>query len=190
MRKVSKKKATTDNMEIKKIEDIVLQKYEALHFSDYYDVVKDDQVMKFIAGKGLTVDQAKQKFGEILAVNSRETALGYFRIIDAITGEILGECKLVPYKYDSSLLEIGYLIKERYWGQGLGTKLCKELLQLATENYPLNNIIGLINPENIASRKLLEKYGFRSYFIGIEDGLYTEKLILEKNNRDSVIDLT
>ena len=40
------------------------------------------------------------------------------------------------------------------------------------------NIIGNIDPENIASKRLLEKSGFRSYKTDTIDGMLTESLIL------------
>jgi hypothetical protein len=41
-------------------------------------------------------------------------------------------------------------------------------------------VIGIIDPDNAASRQLLTKFGFQSYFVGIEDEVATEKLILKR----------
>jgi len=54
------------------------------------------------------------------------------------------------------------------------------LLALANRVAPSLNAVGIIDPENTASKKLLERFGFRSYFIGIEDGVSTEKLIYDR----------
>ncbi|MNL68026.1 hypothetical protein D3C87_1926870 [compost metagenome] len=58
--------------------------------------------------------------------------------------------------------------------------ICTKLLSLAEELFSTVDIIGIIDPDNAASKRLLEKFGFKSYFIGIEDDLPTEKLILKK----------
>lgn len=78
------------------------------------------------------------------------------------------------------MLEIGYLLKDAFWRKGFGTKICEKLLERAKEIAPNDNIIGVIDPDNIASRRLLEKFGFKSYFVGEEDGIPTEKLVLRK----------
>ncbi len=67
----------------------------------------------------------------------------------------------------------------------MGTTICTQLIKIAKEVAPSKDIIGIIDPDNQASRKLLEKQGFIRYFIGSEDGLRTEKLIL-KNIFDGV----
>ena len=86
------------------------------------------------------------------------------------------------YKPDETQLEIGYMLKEEFWGKGYGTMICSELLSLADTVLAKKDIIGIIDPENAASKKLLEKFGFQSYFVGIEDDLPTEKLILRRGN--------
>ncbi|MNY67982.1 hypothetical protein D3C86_2056730 [compost metagenome] len=64
---------------------------------------------------------------------------------------------------------------------GYGSLICAKLIALADKMFPETDIIGVIDPENTASKKLLEKFGFTSYFIGMEDELSMEKLILKRN---------
>jgi len=40
--------------------------------------------------------------------------------------------------------------------------------------------MAVIDPDNVASRKLLEKFNFESYWKGIENDLPTEKLLLKE----------
>ncbi|MBD1422122.1 GNAT family N-acetyltransferase [Sphingobacterium chuzhouense] len=152
-------------------------KWEDLH--DYRSLVADDHVMKYITGKGMSEEQAREKFMSIMQINEEDDLLGYFKVIDYHAG-LIGDCKLVRYKYDRSILEMGYLLKHAFWRKGFGTKICEKLLERATEIAPNDNIIGVIDPDNIASRRLLEKFGFKSYFVGEEDGIPTEKLVLCK----------
>jgi ribosomal-protein-alanine N-acetyltransferase len=73
-------------------------------------------------------------------------------------------------------LEIGYLLKKEFWQKGIGTLICTELIKVTKEKFSDFKIIAIIDPENIASRKLLEKFGFESYWKGIENDIPTEKL--------------
>lgn len=156
-----------------------LIKYLPEDFMDYCNLVGNDDVMRYITGKGMAVSEAKEKFTSILEINDEENMLGYFKVVDDALGWV-GECKLVRYKYDRSLLEIGYLLKQEFWKQGLGTQICEILLQRAIAVAPHHPVIGVIDPENTASKRLLEKFGFESYFSGIEDGVPIEKLILRR----------
>jgi Acetyltransferases, including N-acetylases of ribosomal proteins len=155
-------------------------KYEAQDFDSYYSIVKQDEVMRYISGKGLTIGQAQAKFLSILQQGLAEESLGYFKVSKE-DGVLIGDCKLVQYKLDPSILEIGYILKPEYWGKGYGAMIGREMLALADEVAPSKDIIGLIDPDNKASKKLLEKFGFITCFLGIEDDLPTEKLVLKKS---------
>ncbi|WP_158963742.1 GNAT family N-acetyltransferase [Myroides fluvii] len=161
------------------MESIQLVQYTADDFAVFYSLVQQDSVMRYVSGQGLTEEEARKKFNSILEINAQNPALGTFKIYDA-TGTYLGDGKMEWNKRDSSLLEIGYILEEKHWGKGYGTQICTALLALAEQTHPTTSIIGLIYPENIASKKLLEKFGFKSYFVGVEDNMPTEKLILEK----------
>lgn len=167
------------------MESLILTKYIHSDFTTYYALVKEDNVMRYVSGSGLSEEEAMNKFHSIIAINTKDTAIGYFKIFNIAT-EFIGDGKLEWSKEDNSILEIGYILKESFWGQGYGTQICKQLLALADTLYPNVDVIGIIDPDNIASKKLLEKYGFKTYFVGVEDDLPTEKLILKKNKTTAI----
>lgn len=162
------------------VESISLTKYIPSDFSTYYPLVKEDNVMQYITGKGLTAEEARKKFDSMIKINTRDAEIGYFKVYNN-AGEFIGDAKIEWDIQDSSQLEIGYILKEIYWGKGYGTMICAKLLSLAEELFSTVDIIGIIDPDNAASKRLLEKFGFKSYFIGVEDNLPTEKLILKKS---------
>lgn len=138
--------------------------------------------MRYITGdgRGLTGERAEIKFRSILAVNRDHPLLGYFQVTDISTGQVVGECKLVYLNENKDVFEIGYLIKPQFWRQGIGTKICTHLLALALDLNAKMDVVGVIDPDNSASRKLLIKLGFQSYYLGNEDNKPTEKLILRR----------
>ena len=156
---------------------IAFEKYGPDDFGAYYGLVKSDRVMRYITGKGLSEVAARATFERFLKTNQLDAHLGYFKVIDLRTGSHIGECKLVNYRKDESVFEIGYLLKEQLWRQGFGTLICEAMLALASAIDPHKHVIGIIDPANTASRRLLEKFGFVSFFTGVEDGVPTEKLL-------------
>lgn len=127
-------------------------KYQEKDFDNYYSIVQQDEVMQYISGKGLTVEQARAKFSSILEQGAADDPLGYFKVYNE-EAVLIGDCKLVRYKHDSALLEIGYILKPEYWSKGLGTIICQKMLALADEVAPGTDIIGLIDPEKIKPPK-------------------------------------
>ena len=60
-------------------------------------------------------------------------------------------------------IEIGYILKRSAWGKGYATEACRRLLRFAFEESPLEEIVATIDPENAASRHVLEKSGLRQF---------------------------
>lgn len=158
--------------------DLKFEKYLPSEFDDYFKIVSDDEVMKYITGKGLSVSQAKTKFDSLMELNQKEEKLGYFKV--SLDSNHIGSSKVERYRKDESLFEIGYILNKEFWGKGLATKIAQEMIRRAHQVDDSKDIIGIIDPENTGSRKILEKLGFQTYFKGIEDNMETEKLILRK----------
>lgn len=156
--------------------EIRLEKYQSTDFEEYFSLVSDDEIMKYITGKGLNKDEAGKKFLSILKQSSNDVDLGYFKVYKVDKNTLLGDCKIVYNTYLDKSLEIGYLLKKEFWQKGIGTLICTELIKVTKEKFSDFKIIAIIDPENIASRKLLEKFGFESYWKGIENDIPTEKL--------------
>ena len=55
--------------------------------------------------------------------------------------------------------EVGYLLDAPYWGKGYATEAARASLYYAFEQCALNYIIALVHPDNIASRRVIEKCG-------------------------------
>lgn len=159
---------------------LTFSKYTHTDFYTYYSLVKKDEVMRYISGKGLTEIEAKTKFESMLQINEEESDIGYYKVFNADL-DWIGDAKLEWYPKDKYVLEVGYILSKEYWGMGYATEICARLLALAQTMAPTTDVIGIIDPDNAASRRVLEKFGFKTYFIGTEDDLPTEKLRLSRS---------
>ena len=92
---------------------------------------------------------------------------------DNVTDKILGGVRLEP---DGEEWELGYWLGEEYWGQGIMTWACKNALQIA-KNEGIKKVYAFPRQENGASRKVLEKNGFRhvrdeQQYYPVDDKMY------------------
>lgn len=55
--------------------------------------------------------------------------------------------------------EVAYLLSRRVWGRGCATEAAAAAVQYGFETAGLPAIIGLVNPENVGSIRVLEKCG-------------------------------
>ena len=59
--------------------------------------------------------------------------------------------------------ELGYWISEEYWGKGYGTEVSKRLIKRAFNDLEVKRIYATYKNENVASKRVLEKLGFKYY---------------------------
>lgn len=59
--------------------------------------------------------------------------------------------------------DIGYRFLPEYWGKGIATEASLPIIKYGFERLELNRIIGIADPENFASCKVLEKIGMKFY---------------------------
>jgi len=100
---------------------------------------------------------------------------------------IIGHYKIKPEHYRS---EIGYMILPEYHNKGIVTEAIKEVVNYGFNQMQLHSIEAVIDPENIASEKVLLKNGFvkEAHFIENEyyDGKFFDSVIyslLKRNHK-------
>ncbi|MCL6461704.1 MAG: GNAT family N-acetyltransferase [Flavobacterium micromati] len=70
---------------------------------------------------------------------------------------IIGHYRMKPEHHRS---EIGYMILPEFNGKGIVTEAIKAVIKYGFETMKLHSIEAVIDPENLASAKVLEKNGF------------------------------
>lgn len=152
---------------------ILFDKFTTNDFSDYYCLVSDEKVMAQITERAIPEVEAKENYEKLLIRNQETIDFGSFRVLDNETNEFIGLAHLTPKRNDET--EIGYMFLPKYWRQGYGKVVVKELLRLAaTSDFTV--LTAMIDPENTASKRLLETNGFQTEFLGVMDELSTEIL--------------
>ena len=89
--------------------------------------------------------------------------IGFWILEHKDSGGPIGWCGLNKIK-ESDEIEVLYALDEPYWGQGLATEAASFSVRYGLTALGLDEIIGLVIPENIASARVLEKSGLT--FVG------------------------
>jgi [ribosomal protein S5]-alanine N-acetyltransferase len=84
--------------------------------------------------------------------------MGFWAFVDKATGELVGGALLKPLPDDSDV-GVGYHLGKKWWGRGLATEIAAALVRYSFEKVGLKRIVGVTYPENVASRRVLEKAG-------------------------------
>ena len=78
-----------------------------------------------------------------------------------VDGQLVGSIS-VERKNDGgkAIGEIGYMILTPFWSQGIGTEALRQICEIAYRELELQQIVGNVFSENVASARVLEKNGF------------------------------
>jgi RimJ/RimL family protein N-acetyltransferase len=87
---------------------------------------------------------------------------GMWLMRDCETGEVVGRGGLqwTTYVKDLDEVEAGWSVVPERWGEGLATELALASIEVAFGRLELTEIVAFTLPENVASRRVMEKSGF------------------------------
>jgi RimJ/RimL family protein N-acetyltransferase len=76
------------------------------------------------------------------------------------SGELIGDCGLVRQVVgELEEIEIGYHVRRDLWGQGYASEAARACRGYGFATLPVDRLISMVRPENLASRRVAEKTG-------------------------------
>ncbi len=66
----------------------------------------------------------------------------------------------LKYLDDWQEVDLGYRLLPKYWGLGLATEASRACIDYGFHTLRLPRILGLVDPENVRSVRVLQKLGF------------------------------
>ncbi|MFZ0634275.1 MAG: GNAT family N-acetyltransferase [Candidatus Acidiferrales bacterium] len=88
-------------------------------------------------------------------------AVQYWPVFLLQNNELAGCAGLRPYKHEERIFELGVHLRPEYWGQGLAQEAGRGIIAFAFETLGVKGLFAGHHPANAASRRLIEKLGFR-----------------------------
>ncbi|MDE1194976.1 MAG: GNAT family N-acetyltransferase [Pseudomonas sp.] len=81
-------------------------------------------------------------------------------VIEDASKTIVGRANLKDIDAAKGSAEVGYRVAQSACGQGLATLALNHLIQQARIRWQLTQLVAYVYPENVGSRKVLERCGF------------------------------
>jgi RimJ/RimL family protein N-acetyltransferase len=106
----------------------------------------------------------RQEAAAWIAWNERNYAdLGYgLWILETHDGEFVGDCGLTWQRVGGAArLEVGYHVRRDRQGLGYATEAAAACRDFARDVLGASELVAIVHPENIASRRVAEKLGMR-----------------------------
>lgn len=144
-----------------------------------FSIFSDPEVVRYWSRSAWTdMSQAE----EMLAAALRDYADGSglrYGIVAAATGELIGVASLFAFNRDNRRCDLGYVLGSRHWGRGYVSEALVPVLEHAFGALGMNRIEADIDPQNLASGRVLEKLGFRL------EGFMPERWIVHGEKADT-----
>lgn len=141
-------------------------KIRKMDFSDVDDIFEmdsDPEVHRYIENCPVTSRDEITEVVKILNIQYKETGVGRWALERKDSGEVIGWCGLKLIKSmnkHENFYELGYRLKRKHWKKGYTTEACRAIIDYGRNILNLERIYAIIDPENQASRNVLQKLGF------------------------------
>ncbi len=156
---------------------MIFNHYTEADFKDYFTLVSNSEVMKMVTGHPDVEADVKKRLERMLIINQETPEIGHYKVTLKRDGSFVGHSKLVMTKENEA--EIGYLLMPEHLGKGIGSEIAERLVMLGKQVDGINTLIAIIDPENTASKRILEKQGFQwdydGEYIGLPAAYYKMK---------------
>jgi RimJ/RimL family protein N-acetyltransferase len=140
-------------------ERIYIRHFALSDLASFHDMQSNPNVMKFVGQQPMSESESEANLRKVMDHASNPT--DGFRVWGAFlkeTDEMIGTCAIISSTADH---EIGYRLREIFWGNGLGFELANAVLKYAFNSLKIELIFAEVDQRNTASIKILDKTMYR-----------------------------
>src|SRR5262249_50280788 len=122
----------------------------------------DPAVLRYTGdpGGGLTgLEHALEVLRSRPLEDYRKYGFGRWACVHKADGKVIGFAGLKHLDDLGGQVDVGYRLLPAYWGRGLATEACRPIIEYGFTHLKLKRIIGMVDPANVASVRVLQKLG-------------------------------
>lgn len=126
-----------------------------------HEIYSESVVWRYMGvGPTTTIDETRERHERMLGYQ-RDHGFTFWAVTLADTGELLGDCGLIPLEGVGPEVELGYRFGSAHWGKGYATEAATACRDLGFERYGLERIYVDVDPANERSQNVARKLGAR-----------------------------
>ena len=124
-----------------------------------FAIYSDPEVMRFLTGvTERDIDETRARLAARPMAHQALHGFTLWATVEKETGRLVGACGL-KFLDGGMDIEVGYHFARAAWGCGYATEAGAASVRYGFERLCLRRILGVVNPENYASQRVLEKIG-------------------------------
>lgn len=161
---------------------LLLEKLEMKHAESFYSYRSDAETNKYQGWIPYALEDCKHFIKNRIAEQMNTEGTWFqFAILHKETNELIGDLGIHFLPGDNHQAEIGCTISKKYHGNGYATEALSQVIDHLFRELKKHRITASIDPNNLASAKLVEKLGFR------KEAHFKESILLNGTWIDDVI---
>ena len=145
-------------------ERLILREVDYLDQEGLFDLDSRPEVHRYIGTQPLTELSQALEVIDVLQEQYKENGIGRWAVLDKVSQEFLGWSGLKLWKEPlnglRNIYELGYRFIPKYWGKGYATESAQAWVNYAFEVLEVPTLYAITDPENVNSKKVLQKVGF------------------------------
>jgi [ribosomal protein S5]-alanine N-acetyltransferase len=157
-----------------------LRQFRAQDIEAMHHCLGDPEAMRFwnqpVHTKLIETERAVKRF-----IDCTPSYYRFWAVADAKTDRCLGMVNYHDGHIRNKRVAIGYIVDPARQRKGIATEAVSAMLGFCFGELGLHRVQAFIHPDNIASRKLVERLGFRS------EGLLRDNLRVGEDWRDDML---
>jgi RimJ/RimL family protein N-acetyltransferase len=139
---------------------LILRPFVSGDLDSLAEMLADPDVTRYLPGGVPRTREQSERTLDFIIGHWKQHGFGWWAVALKTTGELIGWCglKLVETTGETEVL---YMFAKLVWGQGYAAEAALASLRYAFEELKLNRVIAVAVPENLASRRVMEKIGMQ-----------------------------
>ena len=131
------------------------------HLADYFKIVSNPNVMKYIRKTSDTLEAAQTALERYTNYALKAPGLGAWSLYLKDTNEHIGVGVLIhmELKIECGKVEVGYQFRPEHWGKGYAQEVTRCLIDYGFNTAALPEIYGTTHPDHVVSQAILQKCG-------------------------------
>lgn len=146
-------------------ERFYIRQWSINDIEELYEIMSDGRVHTYASSEPWTIEDTAKYIKFMLDKNFNTLELFHGACVLKSNNSIIGLTGLNPYLSKKPELEWKFGVS--FWGKGYATEIGKAIIKEAFKSTDIELIYGMVNPENKASMRVMEKIGMTC--IGLHD---------------------
>lgn len=146
-------------MKIIETDRLILRKINQNDYKEMKSILQNKDLMLIGWGKTYSDDEVQTWINKIME-QYEKYGYSYYIAIEKNSNNVIGIMGIIPVNIkNTDYIEIAYILKQEYWGNGYATEGINACISYAFSTLNADKIIAQVIHENKSSIKVLERLG-------------------------------